>query len=252
MAISIVNGNRGTATEKVSDTTLTLTPSGTLGTGNYGLLAVVIDNIGAGEGSTTDITVTDNQGHTWSRLREQTESNTTAGTGVTCGLFLALLSNGLTTSDTISMSLSGAATAKGAGLAELSVAGGNLLVLSTSGANGANAAASTSYSVALSGLSSVAGLYVGVAACEDELDTACTLDASYTAFGFGSIGSGTAGANATNVRARVGTLANTSAGDTFNASSLTSSDRATILVRLEEQAVPVNPIPYVGMARFRV
>ena len=241
MAITIVSGNRGTATEKTSDQTLSLTPSANLALGNYGLLAVVIDNTGAGEGVTTDLSVTDNKGHVWMKLREQTESNTAALTGSTCALFLAYLATGLTTSDTISIAIAANSTAKGAGLAELSVIGGNMLVLSNSGANGSNAAGATSYSVALSGLTNVAGLYVGMSSCEDEVDTACTLDAGYAEIGFGSIGSGAAGVPTSNVRARVGTLANTSTGDTFDASGLTASDRATILVRLEEQRWPRNP-----------
>ena len=248
MAISIVNGSRGTASEKTSDATLTLTPSGTLVAGNYGLLAVVVDNVGTAEGETTTVSVTDTQSNVWTRLREQTEANTTAGTGVTSALFLAYLAGSLTTSDTISIALTGDATAKGAGLAELGVAAGATLVLSESGVNGSNATASTSYSVGLSGLTSVDGLFVGMAACEGETDLTCTLDAGYTAFGFGSIGSGTAGAANTNVRARVGTFAATATSETFLASGLTAADRATILVRLEEQ---VNTLPFVAMARYR-
>jgi len=106
--------------------------------------------------------------------------------------------------------------------------------LSVGGANGSNAAASGSYSVALSSLTSVAGLYVGMSSAEEEVDTAVTLDAAYAEIGFGSIGSGTTGLGTSNVRARVGTLANTSTGDTFDASPTTSADRATILIRLQE------------------
>lgn len=235
MAISVTNGNRGTATEKTSDQNLTLTPSGTLAAGNYALLAVVIDNTSSSAGQTTAISVADNgPGATWTRLREQTQATSAALDGVSCALFLAYLGTSLTTSHTVTISLTASATAKGAGLAELSCAAGKYIALSASGTNGSNAAASTSYSVALSGLTSVAGLYVGMSSAEDELDSAVTLDTAYTEIGFGSIGSGTSGLNATNVRARVGYLSNTSTGDTFDASSLTSDDRATILVRLEE------------------
>lgn len=247
MAISIVNGNRGTATEKTADANLTLAPSANLAAGNYGLLAVVVDNVVTSEGETNAISVTDDQGNTWTKLREQTEGAGGAGTGVSCALFLARLPNGLTTGATITVALTANATAKGAGLAELSCAAGFEIVPSSGGANGFNGTA-TSYSAALSGLTNVAGLYVGLAACEDELDTACTLDAAYTALAFGSIGSGTAGANATNVRARVATLANTSTGDTFDRTGLTTGDKAAILVRLEEQASAVTETPTPGGA----
>jgi len=234
MAITIVSGARGTATEKTSDTSLTLTPAANFTVGNYALLAVVIDNTGAGEGVTNDISVTDTAQNLWFKLREQTESNTTALTGVTCALFLACVSDGLITTDTVTITLAANSTAKGAGLAELSVAAGKILTLSVGGANGTNAAAATVYSVTLSSLVSTPGLYIGMASAEEEVDTAVTLDAGYAEIGFGSIGSGTGGVGTTNVRARVGTLANTSTGDTFDITGLTSADRATILVRLEE------------------
>lgn len=241
MAITVVNPQRGTATEKVSDQTLTLNPNANLAAGNWGLLAVVIDNTGAGEGETNDLSVTDNLGHTWVKLREQTESNTTALTGVTCALFLAKLTSGLLTTDTISIALAAAATAKGAGLSELAAAAGYDIVLSASGANGSNAAAATTYSVALSGLTNVAGLYVGLAAAEGEALADVTADAAYTAlntgFGSGSVGIGTSNVIATNA-----SLLNTSTGDTYDNTGLNSSDRATILVRLQESAfVPRNP-----------
>jgi hypothetical protein len=242
MAISIVSGNRGTATEKVSDQTLAITPLANFAVGNYALLALVIDNTGAGEGVTTDLSVTDTAGNTWIKLREQTESNTTALTGVTCALFLALNTNGLTTGTTINIAIAANSTAKGAGLAELSAAAGFALVLSASGANGSNGAAATTYSVALSGLTNIPGMYIGVTAAEEEVDTAVTLDAAYGEIGFGSINSGTGGLGTSNVRARVGTLSNTSTGDTFDNTGLTSAERATILVRLEEQPIVLDPL----------
>jgi len=241
VAISIVSGARGTATEKSSDTTLSLTPSGNLAAGNYGLLAVVIDNTGTSEGVTTDISVTSSGGRNWKQLREQSEANTNGLTGVTCCLCLCYLPHGLLTTEAVSIAIAVNSTAKGAGLAELSCAAGQTIVLSASGANGSNAAGATSYSVALASLTNVPGLYVGLSACEDEVDTACTLDAAYAEIGFGSIGSGTTGLGTSNVRARVGTLANTSTGDTFDITGLTSAERATILVRLEEAPLGVLP-----------
>lgn len=242
MTISIVNGNRGTATEKISDQTLALIPSGNFTVGNYALLAVAIDNTGAGEGQTDDVSVTDTPGNPWTKLREQTESNTTALTGVTCALFLAEITVGLTTGDTINIALAANSTAKGAGLAELSVDGGNFLEESAGGSNGSNAAAATTYSVALIGLTNVAGLYVGMSAAEEEVDAAVTLDAAYSALAFGSLGSGTGGVPTSNVRARVGTLAETSTGNTFDA-TVNAADRATILARLEE-VTPPGPVDF--------
>ena len=237
MAITIL-GSRGTVSEKVSSASLSLLFTTGMTVGNYALAAIVIDNVGTAEGQTNTVSVSGDIGNgalAWFKLREQTEANTAALTGVTCALFMAAV--GITfgpSARTVDFLFSANSTAKGAGAVEISVAAGKILTLSSGGANGSNGAAATSYSVALSGLSSVAGLYLGMSAAEDELDTAVTLDAGYGEIGFGSIGSGTVGGNQTNVRARVGTLANTSTGDTFDNTGLTVDDRATILVRLQE------------------
>ena len=106
MAISVVNAVRGTASEKpgAADTSITLTPSGNLAAGNYALLGVVTDNASTSEGQTTNISVSDNgPGAVWIKLREQTEANTAAGTGVSCALFLARLPSALTTSHTVTV-----------------------------------------------------------------------------------------------------------------------------------------------------
>lgn len=249
MAISIVSGNRGNVNEKVSDTSLALVPTAGLARGNYALLAVVVDNPGAGEGATTYVSVSDTQGLTWTLLHEQTEANTAALTGVTVALFLAPLDKaGLGTGDTITVTLTANATAKAAQLSELSAAAGKKIVLSTGGAAGSNAPASVSYSLALAGLTSVAGLYVGISAAENEVTTAATKDAAYTTLG-AALSSGIAGNADTNVWANVATLANTSTGDTFDAAALTSSDRATILVRLEEVDLPIPTRPLVAPYR---
>jgi hypothetical protein len=239
MAVTVVSGSRGTATEKTSDQTLALTPSGTLSVGNYGLLFVVIDNTGTAEGQTTDVSATDTVGNTWTRVREQTEANTAALTGATVACLVAEIEFALGASNSVNIALAANATAKGAGLAEVSVGAGK--VLNTTQHEGTNEAAATSYSVFLSGLASEERLYIGMAGAEEEVDTAVTLDAAYAEIGFGSIGSGTAGLAITNVRARVGTLSETSTGQTFDATGLTSADRATILIALEEDDAPVPP-----------
>jgi hypothetical protein len=87
-----------------------------------------------------------------------------------------------------------------------------------------------------------------MSAAEDEVDGVVTLDTAYGEIGFGSISSGTGGLPQTNIRARVGTLANTSTGDTFDHGAVTASDRATILVRLEE--APLKVLPSLVMANY--
>ena len=166
MAISLVSGARGTATNKTSNQSLALTPSGNLAAGNYGLLAVVLDNVDAASGATSNVSAADSLGRPWPKLYERSMATAGALDGVTCALFLCYLPYWLTTSQSVTATFTAASTAKGAGLAEFSCAAGYDIVLSASGSNGANAGASTSYSVALSGLTSVAGFYIGMAAAE--------------------------------------------------------------------------------------
>lgn len=239
MTISIVSGNRGSFTDKSGSVTWTgLAPAANFTANNYGLAVIVIDNPGAQEGETNDISLTDSKGNQWVKAREQADANTAAATGVSCAIFTAKLLNGLLTTDTLSFDFnSQSVAAKGAGIAELSVGAGNALVLS--GSNGTNADAVTSYSVVLSALSNIPHLYLGVASAENEVDATVTLDAAYSALAFGSIGSGTGGTAISNVLARAGTLAATSTGDTFNA-TVSASDRATILAAFHEAADSVS------------
>lgn len=249
MAISVVSANRGTATEKVSDTSLTLTPSANLSSGNYAILGVVADNGSTSEGNTNDISASDNgPGATWTKLYERTEANTAALTGCTVALFMAQLSSNLTTSHTITITFANAATAKGAGLAELS---GSNVVLSTSGATGANVTANATGTATLSSLTSVAGLYIGLGGAEEELSTAVTPDAAFTTLFGGTIGSGTSGANLTNVIGQAGYRAETSTGRSYVVGADgTAADRATLIVRLEEGSAPsAAPPPHAVMAR---
>lgn len=242
MAISVTNANRGTATEKVSDNSLTLTPSGTLATGSYGIAVIVFDNITAADGASTDAgTLTDTQSHTWTLDRGHRKGAAGALTGVDIAVFSAKLTNGLTTSDTLTWTLSGNSTAKGAGLAEVAVGAGNTLV--SSGVNGNAGAASTSYTITLGSLSNISHLWIGAPGAEEELGTAVTLDTAYTALFGGTIGSGTGGANATNVIAAPGYLIETSTTQTFDNSGLTSCDRATVLCAYEEQTAATTSLP---------
>jgi hypothetical protein len=251
VAITVVSTSRGTASEKVSDQGLALVPSANFTADNYAILLTVWDAMAAETGATSRLSATDNGPlATWTPLIEWTQGGG-ALDGVTAAIFLAHLTTALTTAHTISIASNANSTAKAAGVFEVNVGAGNVLELSASGAAATNAAASTSYSVTLSGLTSVPGIYVGFSCAEEELATAVTMDTAFTTLAAGTIGSGTAGVNTSNVIARAGYLQNTSTGDTYNATGLTSADRVTMLVRLEEATLPAGPTfpPHAIMAR---
>jgi hypothetical protein len=231
-APTLVSGNRGTGTAKsVGITSFTITPNATLVVDHYLLLTAALDNVSTTGGDTTQVSVTDTQGNTWVRVKEYTATGGGAADGVTGAMFLCLVETELTTSDTITVSFPSINAAGGA-ISEWSVAGGNEMNVADAVANSGTAA--TSYSLAISGLTSADYEFVGLSIAENEVSTAVTPDSAYTAMASG-FGSGTSGGNATNV---IGSAAHLTAsgvtGDTFDRSSLTSSDRATLLIALSE------------------
>jgi hypothetical protein len=241
MAITIPNVNRGSFGDKVSGTTLSGAPL-TISAGLYGIAYAVCDNIATTDGPSTNLSISDSQGHTWVRLREENSSAGAAADGVVIGIYMALLTNGLDNgTDTITLTVSSAAIAKGFQLFSAQVGGGNTLALAAG--NATNGALSSSYSVAISSLASKEYLFVGVAGAEEEVSTAITTDTGYTVLGIGTIGSGTAGAANTNVIARGGYLITTATGDTFDNTGLSAADRATLLVALEEVTPAAEALP---------
>ena len=253
MAIAIVNANRGTGTDFVSGTSFGFSPTANFTAGNYAILVAVCDNVDTDEGVTTDLSITDSKGNTWVKDREQTEANTAAATGVTVAVFHALMSSAVLTSDTVTLTVSSAVVAKGAGLFEVSIGGGN--VLSLASANGNNAAAGTSFSVAISGLTSKEYLWVGVPSAEASSSTGQADVAPGDGAGWpATVVCGTsAGAGATdNVIARPRTRISTTTTETFaNAGPLTARDRATMLMAYEEVAAGGGTVldPF-GMSGF--
>lgn len=235
MAISFPTANRGNAGEKVSDTTITLAPTGTIIAGRIALLGVIMDNSGTTAGATTTLSVTDDSGSgdTWVRDKEQTQTAGTALDGCTIGLFRCHRTADLTTLHTITVTNTANSTAKGVGLAECQVGAGN--TISVVGSDATNAAAATSYSVTVGSLSNVSHAYVAISGAEEEVGTAVTKDAAFTQnLGNGTITSGTAGVNTSNVVGLFCALIETSTTQTYDNSGLTSADRATLLVAYEE------------------
>lgn len=249
MAITIVSSNRGNTSEKVSDTTLALTPSAGLAAGNYGVLLAVTDNVDTDEGVTNDLFVTDTQGHTWTKIREQTEATGAGAAGITAAILIAPLTNGLTTGDSITLTVGASVTAKGLRLMELSVGAGNTLEVAA--AEGNNASAATSYSVTISGLASVSRLYIGMTAIERDVANAAgqaNPDVDYTVLA--DVGS-TGGGDTSNVAARTGHRTLIGTGDTYDRSGFDAADRTNILVALEEVAAATGRhhlnLPMIGV-----
>lgn len=106
-------GSLGTAQEKTSDTDLVLTVTATAEAGNLVAVFVAMDNLGTSDAETTQLSIADSAGNTWTKLREQTESSGVAADGLTGAIFVSVLTSQLASgAGTITVTSSASVTAK--------------------------------------------------------------------------------------------------------------------------------------------
>jgi hypothetical protein len=225
--------SRGTAVGKADSTTQTLSPSAALPAGAVAALYVVWDNFDGtpDDADEINLSVTDTQGNTWTRLKEWQCATTSALTGVDVAIFVSKLATALATSDTITVTnavASPGTTAKGMGLAEFSVAAGKTWEKDSESASHASHGGTTVTSGTISGRPSQEYLCLGFAASEDNV--ANGQDADYTLIS-SFVTSG--GAFAVNVAGRAQYRIAILTGDTFNGSVL-GNDHVGMLILVKE------------------
>lgn len=230
-------GSIGTGSEKTSDNSFAITTTATAEVGNVVVVLVAIDNIttdpGAASAETTDITVTDSAGNTYTRAVEFTNGNTTAGNSVTAGIFYSQLTSQLGSGGTITINLSGNATAKGASAHEFTKDSGTTLSVVGKVTQPTDSSADVA-AYSNSGLASKEYLFVHVHGIEwTTASGTWGNDADYTDI----TGDGTSGGgNTTNIRVQGGFRIATLTGDEVDTSFDSSTDHAQALIALEEVA----------------
>ncbi len=218
--------NRGTATEKTSDTSISVNPSATLDVGDIIFVFCVADNVSAGP-DTNHHTVSDSQSNPWTKIGE-TSPNLGPGSGVTVSLWVSKLTTQLATTDTITLTVSSAVTAKAISVEEFTVAAGK--TYSLVGAD-QNEGSGTGPTAAVSGLSSAEYLLIGMPGWEGTTADVSTFDADYTTFGT----TGTSGGGATsNVAMWPGRRVATLTSDTFAVTLGAARDWADVLGAIQE------------------
>lgn len=231
-----------TAEALLAGATLAFSPTSAVPVDKLAVLFAVWDNTdGTNADDTTFLTVTDSKGHTWIRAGEGQYSAGVALDGVLAGIFYTLVTTQIETTDTITITHSSAlGVAKGATLTAFNRDTAKGVQVAAKGYQ--RVAASTSYNVVISGLSSAPRLWVGHNAIENSSDQLNTRDTAYTviqqaaANGWGPfLGS----PSTAHVGGRGGYLIQTGTGQDYNNSALLSADRATVLVGFEEVALPV-------------
>jgi hypothetical protein len=223
-----------TAEEQTSDTTLAFSPTATVAVDRLAILPVVWDNVStANADDTTFLSVSDTKSNTWTRAAECQYSAGGVLDGVMAGLFYSVITTDILTSDTITITSTAVGTAKGCTLATFNR--DTSKTVGVAGKGYQRVAASASYTATVSGLTSEEHLWIGVNAMENDATNTNQTDASYTLITQGATNSfGTTGLGDVNVGARAAYLISTGTTETYDRASLSTQDRATLLVAFRE------------------
>lgn len=218
--------NRGTNTTKTSGLTLGVSPTATIAAGRILVVRCTSDDT-TGSGPTH--AVSDTAGNTYEQLVFSSGSSDAAAT--TVSIHISRLTTQLTTGSTVTLTLGATRNTKVIELTEFSVATGFTYALAGSNSAGGSG---TTPSVAISGLSLIARLWIGLVGAEGLNGDTFTEDADYS----NTITIGTTGnPTASNIKASGGNRIATQTGDTYNP-TITSRDWRTALVALTETAIP--------------
>lgn len=231
-------GSLGTALEKDSGSAdIVITTGATAEAGNVVVVLVAIDNIttdaGGVSAETTDITVTDSAGNTYTRAVEFTNGNTTAGNSVAAGIFYSQLTSQLNSGGTITVTMGANTQCKAASAWEFTKDSGTTLSV-VGKVTQASDSTSDPAAYSNSGLSSKEYLFIHVHGIEwTTASGTWANDADYTDI----TGTGTSGgANTNNIRVQGGFRIATLTGDEVDVSFDETTDHAQALIALEEVA----------------
>ena len=235
MAFSAVTA-RGSATEKVSDTTLAMSPSANLTVGKLVIVSCSTDNIATVDGASSNHSLADTNGNPWIKISEYTETDGAANDGVCTSLFACIIKTQIGTGDSITLTTTSAVTNKIISTFEATVGSGSEFAVEQVGIGQAAIAAS------VSSLPKREYLLVGSAASEGN-DNTKTADADYTERFDLRTGSGTAATEiCTHVQTRIATLTS----DTCTSTGWTNTNPMTLLAAIYEVPeskikIPIKP-----------
>ena len=231
MAFNYV-ADRGTANSKTADTTLALTPTGTLPVGALAVVYVASDPSGdiTPPGSTNPRwKVTDSVGNVWVTLGMHCQNS---GDEAGAGIFVCQLTTALTTSDTVTLTSKHTMTAKAMSLVEFSIGEGKKWCVQVAPTVSNNTASDPASLTHTPGASGIEYLWLHALAGEGPNTDAYTWDADYTEI----TGDGTTGGSAdTNMHVRGGWRIASTTADTVDVTSDTADrDYAQVLIAVRE------------------
>jgi len=225
MAFSAITA-RGSLTEKVSDTTIAVSPSANLTVGKVVVVVCTTDNdsTATSDGASTRHSLADSQGNTWTKAAEYTDSDGAAADGVTHSVWWAVITTQIGTGNTITLTTSSAVTNKIISIFEATKASTSTIAKETVGVG------QGAISASVSSLPLREYLLVGAGGSEGN-DNTKTADADYTERFDLRTGSGTA---ATEVAQHVQTRIAKVTSDTCTSTTWTNTNPIFLLVPLYE------------------
>ena len=94
---------RGTQSESTAGTTVARSPQANMSVGNWVIVTAGWDNNTANDGYTDNLSCSDTDAHTWTKILEYTNANGGAGNGVRIAAWITRVTSTISTSDTITV-----------------------------------------------------------------------------------------------------------------------------------------------------
>ena len=211
---------------------LTITTTAIAEVGNVIIVIVAGDNIAIVDGDSTNVSITDAAGNTYTRAKEWTNDISGAGTGAVAAIFYSKVTTQLNSGALITITTTSAITAKAASAWEFSIGAGN--VVSVQGSAGLSTDGADPAAITISGLTSAEYLWIHCVAHEGPNTDAFTQDIDYLSLDANGT---TAGGAASNMSVRGGRRIFTGTTDTVDV-TYTAADHAQAYVALKEAAPP--------------
>ena len=232
-------GSIGSANNKTSGTTLTITPTTTIKTGALIIICTASDNtivFGGSDGSSEIVSIRDDANNVWQFADGFVNIQTGAGAGATAEIWYCYITSQLTTSNTITITWITSRTAKAATAWYFTKPHGNTItVASHAGLENDNADAG---SITLGSLSNIEHIFVRCTAHEGVNGDSYTGTTNYTQFSAdGTTGGGAATNMSVRAEFRILTATSSSTDPTY-----TTTDHASCMASFDEvaQTIPAN------------
>ena len=227
--VGALSGANSTST----GTTLAWSPSATLNAGNVGICLVVFDNTTSADSQVANESsaFSDSAGNTWTKLGEFINAQGGAGAGVGTAIWATKATTQVTTGDTITATFANSIVSKAVNCREFTITSGKEFSLAATSVLASDGVTDPP-SIAISGLSSAARLWLRTMAAESDSLASHTPTSGYTGTGLATADAGPAGDSVTS---RAEFIIATATGHTSDPTWTTgAADMAALFIALDE------------------